>query len=106
MRSLLDMGFTESQAEQLYDSVSRMKGANGAKHTLSTLTVLFVLGFNPNSVQKLLDKCPELCAVKETQLQQRLNYLRKLGLVEGELDFKVPVGMHQYRSYIFALVSQ
>lgn len=86
LRSLLDMGFTESQAEQLYDSVSRTKGANGAKHILSTLTVLFVLGLNPNSVQKLLDKCPALCAVKETQLQQRINYLRKLGLVEGSLQ--------------------
>ncbi|XP_047224830.1 transcription termination factor 4, mitochondrial [Girardinichthys multiradiatus] len=86
LRSLLDMGFTESQARQICDSVFREKGANAAKHVLSTLTVLFVLGLNPTSVLKLLDKCPELCTVKETQLQQRINHLRKLGLVEGSLQ--------------------
>ncbi|XP_012709103.2 transcription termination factor 4, mitochondrial [Fundulus heteroclitus] len=84
--SLLDMGFTELQAEQLYDCVSRVKGANAATHVLSTLSALFVLGLNPASVHKLLDRCPELCAVKEAQLQQRINHLRKLGLVEGSLQ--------------------
>ncbi|XP_038129233.1 transcription termination factor 4, mitochondrial isoform X1 [Cyprinodon tularosa] len=86
LHSLSDMGFTESQAGQLFDSVSRLKGASAAKHVLSTLTVLFVLGLNPTSVQKLIDKCPELCMVKETQLQQRIQHLRKLGLVEGSLQ--------------------
>ncbi|KAM4727500.1 transcription termination factor 4, mitochondrial [Anableps anableps] len=86
LSSLLDMGFTKSQAEQLYDSVSMVKGANSAKHVLTTLTVLFILGLNPTTVQKLLDKCPELCMVKETQLQKRINHLRKLGLVEGSLQ--------------------
>uniref|UniRef100_A0A3B5KW08 Mitochondrial transcription termination factor 4 n=1 Tax=Xiphophorus couchianus TaxID=32473 RepID=A0A3B5KW08_9TELE len=86
LRSLLDMGFTEYQAEQLYDSVSRMKGGNAAKHVLSTLSVLFVLGLNPTTVHKLLDKCPELYTVKDVQLQQRITQLRHLGLVEGSLQ--------------------
>ncbi|XP_008431990.1 transcription termination factor 4, mitochondrial [Poecilia reticulata] len=86
LRSFLDMGFTEYQAEQLYDSVSRMKGGNAAKHVLSTLSVLFVLGLNPTTVHKLLDKCPELYKVKEMQLQQRISQLRHLGFVEGSLQ--------------------
>ncbi|XP_007568019.1 transcription termination factor 4, mitochondrial [Poecilia formosa] len=86
LRSFLDMGFTEYQAEQLYDSVSRLKGGNAAKHVLSTLSVLFVLGFNPTTVHKLLDKCPELYKVKEMQLQQRISHLRQLGFVEGSLQ--------------------
>ena len=84
LQSLVDMGFTESQAEQVYESLSRVRGGNAAKNALSTLTVLFVLGFNPSSVLRLLQKCPELYTVKESQLQQRIGNLRKLGLVEGE----------------------
>lgn len=87
--SLLDMGFTDSQAKHLYDSVSGMKGRKSGKQVLSTLTVLFVLGLNPSSVQHLLDKCPELYTVNDTQLQQRIALLRKLGLVEGEVIFRI-----------------
>lgn len=78
------MGFTETQAEHVYDAVSRVRGGSAAKHALSTLTALFVLGLNPSSVLKVLEKCPELYTVKESQLQQRIGNLRKLGLVEGE----------------------
>lgn len=84
LRSLVGMGFTETQAEQIYDAVSKARGGRASKHALSTLSVLFVLGLNPSSVLKLLEKCPELYTVKETQLQQRIDNLRKLGLVEGE----------------------
>lgn len=84
LRSLTDMGFTVIQAEQIYEAVSSIRG-NAAKHALSTLTVLFVLGLNPTSVMKLLEKCPKLYTIKETQLQERINNLRKLGLVEGEI---------------------
>lgn len=56
-----------------------------ARHALSTLTALFVLGLNPSSVLKVLEKCPELYTINESQLQQRIGNLRKLGLVEGEL---------------------
>ncbi|XP_037537606.1 transcription termination factor 4, mitochondrial [Nematolebias whitei] len=84
--SLLDMGFTDSQAKHLYDSVSGIKGRKTDKQVLSILTVLFVLGLNPSSVQLLLDKCPELYTVKDTQLQQRITFLRKLGLVEGSIQ--------------------
>lgn len=77
------MGFTDTQAEQLHDTVSKLRGGSAAKHVLSTLTALFALGLNPSSVLKLLDKCPELYSVKEPQLQQRIDNLRKLGLGEG-----------------------
>ncbi|XP_070700964.1 transcription termination factor 4, mitochondrial [Pempheris klunzingeri] len=86
LRSLLDMGFTDMQAEQVYDAVSKVRGGSAAKHALSTLTALLMLGLNPSSVLKLLEKCPELYTAKESLLQQRIGNLRKLGLVEGSLQ--------------------
>uniref|UniRef100_A0A3Q0R885 Mitochondrial transcription termination factor 4 n=1 Tax=Amphilophus citrinellus TaxID=61819 RepID=A0A3Q0R885_AMPCI len=85
VRSFIDMGFTDSQAEQIYESLSSV-GGGVAKHVLPTLTALFVLGLNPSSAHKVLEKCPELYSVKETQLQQRISNLRKIGLVEGSLQ--------------------
>lgn len=83
---LIDMGFTDTQAEQILQSVSKARGGGGAaKQCLSTLTALFVLGLNPSSVMKLLMKCPELYTLKESHLQQRISNLRKLGLGEGEI---------------------
>lgn len=84
-RSLLDMGFTETQAEQLNEAASRVRGGSAAGQVMSTLSVLFVLGLNPSSVLKVLQKCPELSTSKEALLQQRIVNLRKLGLVEGEV---------------------
>ncbi|XP_018532337.1 transcription termination factor 4, mitochondrial [Lates calcarifer] len=86
LRSLADMGFTDIQAEEIYQTVSNVRGGSVAKHALSTLTALFVLGLNPSSVLKLLQKCPELYTVKESQLQQRIDNLRKVGLGEGSLQ--------------------
>ncbi|XP_029931045.1 transcription termination factor 4, mitochondrial [Myripristis murdjan] len=84
--ALLDMGFTDIQAEEVYETVSKAKGANASKHALSTLTALFVLGLNPSTVLKMLQKSPELYGVKDSQLHQRIGNLRKLGLVEGSLQ--------------------
>ncbi|XP_076600398.1 transcription termination factor 4, mitochondrial isoform X1 [Chaetodon auriga] len=84
--SLVEMGFTDTQAEQIYEDVSKIRGGSAATHALSTLTALFVLGLNPSSVLKLLNKCPELYTVKESQIQQRIANLRKLGLGEGSLQ--------------------
>ncbi|XP_040912160.1 transcription termination factor 4, mitochondrial [Toxotes jaculatrix] len=86
LQSLVEMGFTDTQAEQIYEAVSKVRGGSANKHVLSTITTLLVLGLNPSSVQKLLQKCPELYAVKESQLQQRISNLRKLGLAEGSLQ--------------------
>lgn len=85
LHSLLDMGFTDTQAQQMYDTLSKITRRSAAKHALSTLTALLVLGLNPSTVLKLLEKCPELYTVKESQLQQRIGNLRKLGLGEGEI---------------------
>ncbi|XP_022610913.1 transcription termination factor 4, mitochondrial-like [Seriola dumerili] len=86
LQSLVDMGFTDTQAEQIYEAVCKVRGGSTAKHALSTLAALFVLGLSPSSVLKLLQKCPQLYTVKESQLQQRIENLRKLGLVEGSLQ--------------------
>ncbi|GAA6234789.1 transcription termination factor 4, mitochondrial [Lates japonicus] len=86
LRSLAGMGFTDIQAEQIYETVFNVRGGSVAKHALSTLTALFVLGLNPSSVLKLLQKCPELYTVKESLLQQRIDNLRKVGLGEGSLQ--------------------
>uniref|UniRef100_A0AAV2JUN4 Mitochondrial transcription termination factor 4 n=1 Tax=Knipowitschia caucasica TaxID=637954 RepID=A0AAV2JUN4_KNICA len=86
LRGLLDMGFTDTQAEHIYETVYKSRGGNTAKNTLCTLSTLIVLGLNPSSVLKLLEKCPELYTVKEARLQQRIANLRKLGLLEGSLQ--------------------
>lgn len=89
------MGFTDTQAEQIYEDVFKVKGGSVAKHTLSTLTALSVLGLTPSSVLKLLQKCPQVYTIKEAQLQQRIDNLRKLGLVEGQVFVTVnPVLLH------------
>lgn len=80
------MGFTDTEAQEVYEATTRGRGGQGVEHVLSTLTALFVLGLNPSTVLKVLEKCPELYHVKGAELQQRLNNLRKLGLLEGEND--------------------
>lgn len=83
IRALLDMGFTDTQADQLLEAANKGRGGQ-SEHASSTLMALFVLGLNPSSVLKVLEKCPELFYVKGTQLQQRMDNLRRLGLLEGE----------------------
>lgn len=85
LHSLLDMGFTDIQAQHIRESVSTVKGASVANNAMSALTVLFGLGLNASSVLKLLQKCPEVYTIKDSQLHQRIANLRKVGLVEGEL---------------------
>ncbi|XP_053342839.1 transcription termination factor 4, mitochondrial isoform X1 [Clarias gariepinus] len=82
MESLSEMGFSESQAEMVYEAANKVR----YKHGLAALTMLFGLGLNPASVLKILEKCPELYSLKEAQLQQRVLNLRKIGLVEGSLQ--------------------
>uniref|UniRef100_A0A3B1II46 Mitochondrial transcription termination factor 4 n=1 Tax=Astyanax mexicanus TaxID=7994 RepID=A0A3B1II46_ASTMX len=82
MRALAEMGFSETQAEVVYEVAKKKR----CKHQVPILTSLFVLGFNPDSMLKVLEKCPDLYVVKESQLQQRIANLRKLGLLEGSLQ--------------------
>ncbi|XP_029380789.1 transcription termination factor 4, mitochondrial isoform X2 [Echeneis naucrates] len=86
LQSLVDMGFTCTQAERIYESLSKVRRGGAAKNATSTLTALIVLGFNPASVLKVTETCPQLYTVREAQLQQRIDNLRKLGLVEGSLQ--------------------
>lgn len=87
-RSLEQMGFTKTQAEHVCAVFSQFRGST-TKHALSTITALFVLGLNTTSVLKVLEKCPDLYTVREAQLQQRINNLRKLGFVEGEIKVSI-----------------
>ncbi|KAI4888169.1 hypothetical protein NFI96_014754 [Prochilodus magdalenae] len=82
LRSLAEMGFSEPQAEMVYDGAKK----NRCKNEAPILAGLLALGLNPTSVVKILEKCPELYTVKESQLQQRIANLRKLGLLEGSLQ--------------------
>ncbi|TNN36441.1 Transcription termination factor 4, mitochondrial [Liparis tanakae] len=86
LHSLVEMGFTDSQAERISEATSSPRGGGVARRAPATLAALFVLGLNPSSVLKVLEKCPELYSVSESQLQQRVTNLRKLGLVEGSLQ--------------------
>ncbi|KAM6948203.1 transcription termination factor 4, mitochondrial [Aplochiton taeniatus] len=80
------MGFTDIQADQIYEAVTKDKRGHVVEHALSTLMALFVLGLNPSTVLKVLEKCPDLYHVKSSQLKQRIVNLRKLGLMEGSLQ--------------------
>lgn len=91
LTSVVEMGFTESQAEHICAVVSEFRGSH-SKHSSSTLTALFGLGLNPASVFKMLEKCPELYTVNEAQLQQRIANLRKFGFVEGEMKDSIDSG--------------
>ncbi|XP_077579856.1 transcription termination factor 4, mitochondrial [Stigmatopora nigra] len=86
LSSLLDMGFTPPQAEEIYQSLSKVRNGSATKNRSSTLMVLFMLGFNPSSVGKILTKCPDLYNIDQSLLKQRIDNLRKLGLVEGSLQ--------------------
>ncbi|XP_018608841.2 transcription termination factor 4, mitochondrial [Scleropages formosus] len=84
--SLLHLGFTEGQARQLL--YEQCKGHHGHKVTmhLCGVSTLISLGMRPSNILKILQKCPDLCRVKGVQMQQRVDNLRKLGLVEGSLQ--------------------
>ncbi|KAJ8389554.1 hypothetical protein AAFF_G00117910 [Aldrovandia affinis] len=84
--SLVNMGFTEPQVEQLTKGALSSRTDRAVNQHLSTVSALVALGFNPSSVLKILDKCPELYRVKGVLLQQRVDNLRKLGLMEGSLQ--------------------
>ena len=85
----MDMGFTDTQAEHLYEAVSKARGQNAAEHALTALSALLLLGLNSETVLKILEKCPELYRLKESDFQQRTANLRKLGLVEGTITIIV-----------------
>ncbi|KAA0718712.1 Transcription termination factor 4, mitochondrial [Triplophysa tibetana] len=82
IRSLLEMGFSETQADEMHEGALKSRG----KHIPSILTVLLLLGLNPASILKIMQKCPEMYSLKGAEIQQRIDNLRKLGLVEGSLQ--------------------
>ncbi|KAL4624733.1 transcription termination factor 4, mitochondrial [Arapaima gigas] len=86
LQSLLHLGFAEDQARQLF--YEGCKGHHGQKVTvhLCGVSTLVMLGLSPANVLRILQKCPDLCRVKGVQIQQRIDNLRNLGLIEGNLQ--------------------
>ncbi|XP_016304562.1 transcription termination factor 4, mitochondrial-like isoform X1 [Sinocyclocheilus anshuiensis] len=80
--SLLEMGFSETQAKEMHEGATKSRG----KHVPSVLTALLLLGLNPSSILKIMQKCPEVYSLKGADLQQRIDHLRKMGLIEGSLQ--------------------
>ncbi|XP_073705212.1 transcription termination factor 4, mitochondrial [Garra rufa] len=80
--SLLEMGFSENQAKEMHEGATKSRG----KHVPSVLTALLLLGLNPSSILKILQTCPEVYSLKGADMQQRIDHLRKMGLVEGSLQ--------------------
>ncbi|KAG5286032.1 hypothetical protein AALO_G00010230 [Alosa alosa] len=86
LRTLLDMGFTETQADQVYEGATKILGRKSVTHDTSTITALLALGLNASSIVKIFDKCPALYTEKGAVVQQRIQNLWKLGLVEGSIQ--------------------
>ncbi|KAK7163564.1 hypothetical protein R3I93_007574 [Phoxinus phoxinus] len=82
LSSLLEIGFSETQAEEMHEGATKSRG----KHVPSVLTALLLLGLNPSSILKVMQKCPEVYSLKGADLKQRINHLRKMGLLEGSLQ--------------------
>uniref|UniRef100_A0A672RR71 Mitochondrial transcription termination factor 4 n=1 Tax=Sinocyclocheilus grahami TaxID=75366 RepID=A0A672RR71_SINGR len=58
--SLLEMGFSETQAKEMHEGAMKSRG----KHVPSVLTALLLLGLNPSSILKIMQKCPEVYSLK------------------------------------------
>uniref|UniRef100_A0A673YQ69 Mitochondrial transcription termination factor 4 n=1 Tax=Salmo trutta TaxID=8032 RepID=A0A673YQ69_SALTR len=80
LQALLDMGFTDNQVDQLLEAATKRRGGQ-SEHASSIPMALMAL-FSSS----VLEKCPELFYVKGTQLQQRMDNMRRLGLLEGNLQ--------------------
>lgn len=83
LRTLLDLGFTETQAEQISEGAAKSRGRRSVTHDTCTITALLALGLNSSSVVKIFDKCPALYTEKGEVVQQRIQNLWKHGVVEG-----------------------
>lgn len=86
LRTLLDLGFTETQAEQVCEGAAKTRGRRSVTHDTCTITALLALGLNSSSVVKIFDKCPALYTEKGEVVQQRIQNLWKLGVVEGSIQ--------------------
>ncbi|XP_063075632.1 transcription termination factor 4, mitochondrial [Engraulis encrasicolus] len=85
-RSLLDLGFTETQAETVCEGVIKALGKRSDTCDISTIKALLVLGLNSSSIVKILDKSPGLYKEKGPVVEKRIQNLSKLGLVEGNIQ--------------------
>ncbi|XP_067897894.1 transcription termination factor 4, mitochondrial [Heterodontus francisci] len=85
VESILQLGFSQIQVKQLLALNPRI-AVQPPQKNLPALFMLNVLGLNPSSTIKILQKCPELFGVKDHQLQSRIDNLRKHGLGEGSLQ--------------------
>ncbi|XP_041033555.1 transcription termination factor 4, mitochondrial isoform X2 [Carcharodon carcharias] len=83
--SILKLGFSQVQVKQLLALNPRI-AVQPPQKSLPALYMLSLLGLNPSSTLKVLEKCPELFGAKDHQLQSRIDNLQKHGLGEGSLQ--------------------
>ncbi|KAM4693952.1 transcription termination factor 4, mitochondrial [Discoglossus pictus] len=85
-QELLNLGFSEEQTERILSLKPR-----GAEHQrrLSSAKELLLIGLDPSTTLKMLERSPELRKVTSKELRDRTDMLRSLGLGEGSLQRSV-----------------
>lgn len=79
IRSLLDMGFTDVQVQELLG----IQPSPHPQQLLAVISKLILLGVNPEPVYVALKKSPQLLKLPIMHVEKRSSYLRKLGIGEG-----------------------
>ncbi|KAJ1089480.1 hypothetical protein NDU88_002631 [Pleurodeles waltl] len=82
--SFFSLGFSNVQVTQLL--VLSQAGGVGFEQSLTIVSELLLLGLNPGTVLKMLQKSPDVQRVPVKQLKDRAENLRRLGLGEGSLQ--------------------
>ncbi|KAM3931702.1 transcription termination factor 4, mitochondrial isoform 2-T2 [Leptodactylus fuscus] len=78
-QTILDLGFSEEQAEK----IQRMRCP---PHKTPNIKELCLLGLNHRTVLRILEERPDLLKITATELRDRVDTLRGLGLGEGSLQ--------------------
>lgn len=77
--SLLDMGFTDVQVQELLS----IQPSPHPQQLLGITSKLILLGVHPEPVCVTLKKSPQLLKLSIMHMEKRSSYLRKLGIGEG-----------------------
>ncbi|XP_007910370.2 transcription termination factor 4, mitochondrial [Callorhinchus milii] len=82
IKSVLELGFSDAQVKELFTGLT----VKSLQKMLPVLHVFGDLGLKPSTTLKILGKCPQLSSATESQLQSRIDNLRKNGLGEGSMQ--------------------
>ncbi|KAG9494356.1 hypothetical protein GDO78_001943 [Eleutherodactylus coqui] len=78
-QELLDLGFSEEQAEKI-------QSMRGPPNKTPSVKELCLIGLNHRTILRLLEERPEFLKVAAKELRDRVDTLRSLGLGEGSLQ--------------------